>query len=111
MQDWAKEFPGAVTVCDADYTIIYMNDKAAATFGPEGGFGLLGTDLRKCHQSRSNEIMARILESGEPNTYTIEKKGVHKLIYQAPWRREGRIAGLVELSLVIPAELPHFVRS
>lgn len=111
MHDWAQEFAGAVTICDADYTIVYMNDRALATFAADGGASLIGTDLRKCHQARSNEIMARILATGEPNSYTIEKRGVHKLIYQAPWFRDGKIAGLVELSLVIPADLPHFVRS
>ena len=44
------------------------------------------------------------------NIYTIEKRGVRKLIYQTVWRREGRIGGLVEFSLEIPAELPHYVR-
>ena len=33
-----------------------------------------------------------------------------KLIYQAPWYRDGAYAGFVELSLVVPFELPHFVR-
>ena len=35
---------------------------------------------------------------------------IWKLIYQTVWRREGRIGGLVEFSLEIPAELPHYVR-
>jgi transcriptional regulator with PAS, ATPase and Fis domain len=111
MYDWALEFPGAVTVCDRDYTIIYLNDKAAATFEKDGGRALLGTSLLACHNENSKRIMANILATGEPNSYTIDKKGVHKLIYQAPWRQEGRIAGLVEISMVIPAELPNYVRS
>lgn len=111
MQDWAKECNGSVTVCDRDWTIIYMNDLATKSFAKEGGLALLGTDLRKCHQDRSNAIMARIIETGEANAYTIEKQGVRKFIWQSPWRREGRIAGLVEISVEIPAELPHFVRS
>jgi isocitrate dehydrogenase (NAD+) len=39
--------------------------------------------------------MERILETGVPNIYTIEKKGIKKLIYQAPWRKDDEIAGLV----------------
>ncbi|MBL8966163.1 MAG: PAS domain-containing protein [Spirochaetaceae bacterium] len=111
MQDWALEFPGAVTVCDRDYTVLYMNDKAAKTFEKWGGADLLGKSLRDCHLPSSIETMERILQSGSPNVYTIEKAGVRKLIYQAPWKKEGKIAGLVELSLEIPAEMPHFVRS
>jgi transcriptional regulator with PAS, ATPase and Fis domain len=111
MYDWALEFPGAVTVCDRDYTIIYMNDRASETFSKDGGRALLGTSLSACHSEASRAIMKRILETGEPNSYTIEKKGVHKFIYQAPWRKDGQIAGLVEISVVIPPELPHFVRS
>ena len=44
------------------------------------------------------------------NVYTIEKGGKKKLIYQTPWYKDGQYAGFVELSLVIPAEMPHFIR-
>lgn len=111
MEDWALEFPGAVTVSDKDYTIVYMNDKATKTFEKDGGRNLLGQSLLGCHNEKSKAIMQRILETGVPNAYTIEKKGVKKFIYQAPWRKNGKIAGLVELSMEIPFEMPHFVRS
>lgn len=110
MQDWAFEFPGAVTICDRDFTIVYMNDKSAKTFAKWGGADLLGKSLEGCHKPESVAAMRRILETGEPNVYTIEKEGVRKLIYQSPWKKDGAIAGLVELSLVIPSEMPHFVR-
>jgi hypothetical protein len=54
--------------------------------------------------------MKRLLETGETNAYTIEKKGVKKLIYQAPWYEDGQYGGFVELSLEIPAQMPHFIR-
>jgi hypothetical protein len=41
---------------------------------------------------------------------TIEKAGKKKLIYQTPWHTEGEYRGFVELSLELPAEMPHFVR-
>jgi hypothetical protein len=110
MEDWALEFPGAVTICDRDFTIVYMNDRAAKVQEKQGGRELLGTDLMACHNERSKEIIRRILATGEPNSYTIEKGGVHKMIYQAPWRKEGKIAGIVELSMEIPAQMPHYVR-
>ena len=52
-----------------------------------------------------------MLQSQEKNVYTMEKNGIKKLIFQSPWYRQGRFAGLVELDLEIPADLPHFVRS
>jgi transcriptional regulator with PAS, ATPase and Fis domain len=110
MEDWMEEFPGAVTVTDHELRITYVNAKAAAAFEKEGGKNLVGSDLLACHKPRSNEIIKRILETGEPNVYTIEKKGVKKFIYQSPWREEGQIAGLVELSIEIPFDLPHFLR-
>jgi hypothetical protein len=51
-----------------------------------------------------------LLTSGRSNVYTIEKGGIKKLIYQSPWYENGKYAGLVELSLPIPKEMPHFVR-
>jgi hypothetical protein len=44
------------------------------------------------------------------NVYTIQKNGKKKLIYQAPWFRDGAYAGFVELSLEIPEAMPHFNR-
>lgn len=52
-----------------------------------------------------------MMRTHETNAYTIEKAGVKKLIYQAPWFRDGVFGGLVELSMVIPMEMPHYVRT
>ena len=107
---WVKEFPGAVTVCDGDGIIIEMNDRAAVTFAEDGGRALVGTSALDCHPERARAQLAGMLASGQANVYTIEKRGVKKLIYQSPWYRDGAYAGFVELSLEIPFELPHFVR-
>ena len=113
MPDWITRFPGAVTVSDRNHVIVYMNDKAAATFKAYGGKDLVGTDLMACHQERSRGIIERLLSTGSPNVYTIDKKGVKKLIYQSAWYEDGAAepAGLVELSLELPADMPHYVRS
>jgi hypothetical protein len=108
--DWATKFPGGVTICDKDLIIVYMNNKALKIFEKDGGAALIGTSLVGCHSERSNVIMRQILEKGTPNVYTIEKNGVKKLIYQAPWSNEDGIAGLVELSLELPSDMPHFLR-
>ena len=109
-QSWVKEFPGAVTVCDRDGVILEMNDKAAEVFAEDGGLALIGTNVLDCHPEPSRSKLATMLAAGARNVYTIEKSGVKKLIFQAPWHREGRYAGFIEISLEIPHEMPHFKR-
>ncbi len=106
--DWMLEFPGAVTVCDRNGVILYMNARARLDEGD--GADLCGSNLLDCHPEPARTKVRELLASGEQNIYTIEKKGRHKLIYQSPWYQDGEFAGLVELSLVIPADMPHFVR-
>ena len=108
--DWVRTFPGAVTVCDRKGVILQMNDRSVASFAADGGAALIGTNALDCHPEPSRSKLAGMLASGRANVYTIEKNGVKKLIYQAPWTRDGQSAGFVELSLEIPFELPHFVR-
>lgn len=106
--DWAEDMNCAVTVCDNDGVIVYQNKPARELYAAHGN--LIGTNLIPCHNERSQGIIRHMLETGESNSYTIEKKGVHKMIYQTPWRRDGKIAGLVEISMIIPDTLPHYVR-
>ncbi len=109
--EWIKEFPAAITVCNADGVILEMNDRAARTFEKDGGYALVGRNLLDCHTEASRDKVQRLLASREKNVYTIEKNGVKKLIFQTPWFRQGQFVGFVELSLEIPFEMPHFVRS
>jgi transcriptional regulator with PAS, ATPase and Fis domain len=109
--EWIKEFPAAVTVCDETGVILEMNDKAAKTFESDGGFELIGKNMLDCHPEPARTKTERLLASREKNVYTIEKNGVKKLIYQSPWFKNGKYAGFVELSLEIPIEMPHFIRS
>lgn len=59
---------------------------------------------------KTSAKIKQMLAEGGTNSYTIEKEGLKKLIYQSAWFENGKIAGLIELSLVIPEEMPHFVR-
>lgn len=108
--DWVREFPAAVTVCDREGTILAMNERAAATFAAEGGAALIGTNVLACHPEPSRTKLAGMLAAGQANVYTIEKAGQRKLIYQSPWYERGEYRGFVELSLPIPAVMPHFKR-
>jgi transcriptional regulator with PAS, ATPase and Fis domain len=110
IDQWVREFPAAITVCDAKGVLLAMNEKAASTFEADGGAALIATNLLDCHPEPARTKVVEMLESGSPNVYTIQKAGVKKLIYQSPWFIEGKYAGFVELSLPIPELMPHLDR-
>ncbi|MCX6169791.1 MAG: hypothetical protein NTX65_10650 [Ignavibacteriales bacterium] len=107
---WFKEFPAAITVCDLDGIVTEMNEKSAEVFEDDGGYDLVGKNMFGCHSDASNEKIKEIMNKQKPNIYTIEKNGKKKLIYQSPWFENGKMKGLVELSIEIPFEMPHFIR-
>ena len=88
--------------------ILYMNDRARQTFASHGD--LLGKNLFECHSEASKAKIRHMLATGESNAYTISKNGQRKVIYQTPWRRDGEVAGMVEISMVVPEDMPHYVR-
>jgi hypothetical protein len=108
--DWARHLPAAVTVCDRDGVILEMNDASARAFADNGGAALVGQSLYGCHGAESADKIRELLRTERTNVYTIEKGGVRKMIYQAPWYENGRLGGLVEIAFELPAALPHFVR-
>lgn len=110
-EPWTKELPFAITVCDKDGKVLEMNDKSVKTFEKYGGRQLIGQSLFVCHHGDAAEKLASLLESGKVNCYTIEKAGIHKMIYQSPWFENGTYMGFVELSLELPSDVPHFVRT
>jgi len=107
---WVQEFAGAITVCDPDGIILEMNDKALRTFQEQGGAALIGTNMLDCHPEPARTKTRELLDSRRTNVYTIEKRGQKKLIYQAPWYQGGQYRGFIEVSLELPAEMPHFIR-
>jgi len=109
--EWFEQLPCAVTVCDKNYTILFMNDKAAEVSSKEGGKALVGKNLMDCHPPRAQKKLKKVMASGRPNVYTTEKRGAKKLVYQCHWMRGGQVGGLVELSLELPSNMPHFVRT
>ena len=111
MKNWKDGVNFAITVCDAEGKVTEMNEKSAATFTKGGGKDLIGRSLLDCHPEPSRSKVKKMLAEPFTNAYTIEKNGVKKLIYQTPWYADGKPAGLVELSLEIPADMPHFVRN
>ncbi len=110
MMEWIEKLDGSVIVSDLNGKVIYANETAGRVFVKPGEPPLIGRDLMSCHNENSKKIIGKIMESRIKNVYTIEKKGRKKLIYQTPWIVDGELKGLVELSLEIPFNLPHFVR-
>lgn len=108
--DILNEFDGSITICSLDGTIIYMNEKSCAVFEKDGGRKLIGTNMFDCHPADANAKIKEIIDNKRTNAYTISKNGIKKLIYQSPWYEDGEIKGLVELSLELPEEMPHFER-
>lgn len=109
--DWIKEFPAAIEICDPDGVLLELNDRAAKNLEKDGGRALIGKNILDCHPEPARSKTERLLQGREKNVYTIEKNGIKKLIFQSPWYKDGKYAGFVELSLEIPFELPHFVRT
>jgi PAS domain-containing protein len=108
--EWFEHLPCAVTVCDKNYKILYMNDRAAEVSSKDGGKALVGKNLMDCHPPEAQEKLKKVMASGRPHVYTIEKKGAKKLVYQGHWKR-GRAGGLVEFSFELPSDMPNLVRT
>ena len=108
--EYLQEINAAVTICDMQGIIVYMNDRSAEVFKNDGGRGLIGKSLFDCHPEPSLTKVKNLLSNGTTNIYTIEKNGKKKIIYQSPWFKENIICGFVEISYELPIEMPHFVR-
>lgn len=110
MPDWAMHLNCAITVCDDEGRITYMN-QTSREVNSDGSDKLVGRSLMPCHNERSQGIIRRLLAEGGFNAYTIQKGEVKKLIYQTAWRRDdGSVGGIVEFSMPIPEEMPHYIR-
>ena len=109
--EWAYGMDCAVTVVDRECRIIYMNERSRQTFASRGGADLIGHNIMDYHNERSRGIIRRLLTEGGSNAYTISKEGKRKMIYQTTWlKSDGTLGGLVELSMSIPEEMPHYIR-
>ena len=67
----------AITVCDLDGVVLYQNKRSIEVNGD-----VRNKSMIPCHSERSRQIINRLITNGENNAYTIEKRGIRKLIYQ-----------------------------
>jgi len=108
---WIDNLDSNVIVSDANGIIIYMNETAIRNYEKDGGAALIGRNLMDCHGEASRHKIREIMTTHQKNVYTIEKRGRKKLIYQSPWMEGAEFKGIVELSLEIPFEMPHYDRN
>jgi len=108
--NWTDGFLGAITVCDREGIVVYMNDLSRKQFAKTEEGELVGKSLIDCHPEPARSLLKKMLAEPTPNSYTIEKKGIHKMIHQTPWVEDGEFRGVVEISFVIPEQLPHYIR-
>lgn len=111
MESWLDEDEAAITICDLNGIILYMNERSRKSFAKYDDSGVaIGSSLIECHPEPSRTKLRFMLEEPQTNVYTIEKKGIKKLIRQSPWFRDGIFSGVVEVSFIIPEEMAHHVR-
>lgn len=108
--NYFKNVNFAVTVCDKEGKIIEMNERSKKV-NQKPDENLIGSNVLDCHPEPARTKLVELMQTESSNAYTIEKNGVKKLIYQTPWYDEsGNYAGLMELSIEIPFEMPHKIR-
>ena len=82
---WAEDLGCAITVCDADFKIIYMNRRSRDTFLRPDRPELIGHNLLGYHQPASIEVMKSMMEGDHTNCYTVEFSRLPG-IRKAKWR-------------------------
>ena len=111
MESWLDEDEAAITICDLKGIILYMNERSRKSFMKyDDSVVAIGSSLIECHPEPSRTKLKSMLEVPQTNVYTIEKKGIKKLIRQSPWFRDGIFSGIVEVSFIIPEVMAHHVR-
>jgi transcriptional regulator with PAS, ATPase and Fis domain len=111
MESWLDEDEAAITICDLNGIILYMNDRSRKAFTKYDDNGVsVGSSLIECHPEPARSKLLAMLKTPETNIYTIEKNGIKKIIRQSPWLKDGVFSGVVEVSFEIPAMMPHHLR-
>ena len=107
---WVKEFPGTLTVCDKNGIVIDMTDRAAKAFAEGGNPDLVGAPVYDCHPEAAKIKLKALFDSRRTNVYSFTKDGRKRLVFQTPWTVDGEYAGFLDLTLELPADMPHFDR-
>ena len=109
MIPYFEEADIAVTICDKEGKVIEMNGQSREV-NLKPGQDLIGKNVLDCHPEPARSLLEHLMTHEEKHVYTITKGSRKKLIYQIPWYQEGAYAGFIELSMIIPEEMPHYIR-
>jgi transcriptional regulator with PAS, ATPase and Fis domain len=104
------EISNPITICDIEGIIVYMNKASQKMLEKYDSGNLIGKSLYDCHNHHSNEIIKRLIDKEESNSYFTLKNGVKKFIHQTPWYVDGKMSGLIEIVTVLPSDLPTYER-
>jgi hypothetical protein len=110
LESWSEGLPVAITVTSADGTIVAMNARSRETFAADGGGDLVGRSVFACDPPRARAKTEALYVDRQPNHYTIRKNGQRKIVHQLPYVVDGTFAGVVEIVIPLPDDLPHFDR-
>ena len=112
MESWLDEEEAAITLCNLEGIIVYMNEKSRKAFTKYDDTGVaVGSSLIECHPEPSRSKLLSMLQVPQTNVYTIEKRGIKKMIRQSPWYKDGVFSGVTEMSFELPTEMPHHIRA
>ena len=91
-----------VVLCDLSHTVLYMNPAAVKRYDKRGGIALVGQSLLNCHNSRSNEMIERVVawfraDKSHNLIYTSRNDKENKDVYMVALRDEsGALIGYYE---------------
>ncbi len=102
MNDFLKEVDIAISVCDRDGIIRYMNDKGEKIFINEGGRNLIGSHILDCHPEPSRTKLEQMIASRTTNSYFKGSGSERRLIHQAPFFNQGVYDGFIECIIPMP---------
>lgn len=96
------EDKSAIVICDINHTIIYMNPTACERYSKRGGAALVGRNLLDCHNSKSNEMIHKVIEwfrlsNANNRIYISYNEKENKDVYMVALRDEqGELIGYYE---------------
>lgn len=97
-----KETAFAVSVCDRNGILTYMNEKSAVLLEKDGGFNLLGRNIFDCHPEPSRSRLKEMMETGETQSYYKGEGESKRLIHQTPVYKDGEFDGFIEIIIPLP---------
>jgi hypothetical protein len=87
-----------------------MNKRAVESFRKEGGEKLIGSNLLDCHPEPALSKLKRLMKNRQIDVYTVTKGRTRKIVLHAPWYRNRKYRGFVEIVLPIIGRIPNVKR-